>query len=63
MSYDEAFDTMLKVPGVEPKVADCILLYGFNFRQAFPLSLIHILRIKSVFSSKIKMSVVNEGIL
>ncbi len=36
MSYDEAFDTMLKVPGVGPKVADCILLYGFNFRQAFP---------------------------
>ena len=36
MSYDEAFETMLKVPGVGPKVADCILLYGFNFRQAFP---------------------------
>ena len=36
MSYDEAFDTILKVPGVGPKVADCILLYGFNFRQAFP---------------------------
>lgn len=36
MSYDEAFDTILKVPGVGPKVADCILLYGFNFRCAFP---------------------------
>ena len=36
MSYDEAFDTILKVPGVGPKVADCILLYGFNFREAFP---------------------------
>lgn len=36
MSYDEAFETILKVPGVGPKVADCILLYGFNFRQAFP---------------------------
>lgn len=36
MSYDEAFNTILKVPGVGPKVADCILLYGFNFRQAFP---------------------------
>lgn len=36
MDYDEAFETILKVPGVGPKVADCILLYGFNFRQAFP---------------------------
>ena len=36
MSYEEAFESILKVPGVGPKVADCILLYGFNFRQAFP---------------------------
>lgn len=36
MSYDEAFDTILKVPGVGPKVADCILLYGYNFNEAFP---------------------------
>lgn len=36
MSYDEAFETILKVPGVGPKVADCILLYGFGFKEAFP---------------------------
>lgn len=36
MSYDEAFETIMEVPGVGPKVADCILLYGFNFREAFP---------------------------
>ena len=36
MSYDEAFETILEVPGIGPKVADCILLYGFNFREAFP---------------------------
>lgn len=36
MNYDEAFETILQVPGVGPKVADCILLYGFNFREAFP---------------------------
>ena len=36
MTYDEAFEEILKVPGVGPKVADCILLYGFNFKQAFP---------------------------
>ena len=36
MNYEEAFETVLEVPGVGPKVADCILLYGFNFREAFP---------------------------
>ena len=36
MKYVEAFDCILKVPGVGPKVADCILLYGFNFKEAFP---------------------------
>ena len=36
MAYEEAFETILKVPGVGPKVADCILLYGFNFKEAFP---------------------------
>jgi len=36
MNYDEAFETILKVPGVGPKVADCILLYGFDFKEAFP---------------------------
>lgn len=36
MDYDEAFKTILEVPGVGPKVADCILLYGFRFNEAFP---------------------------
>ncbi|MBQ3472505.1 MAG: 3-methyladenine DNA glycosylase, partial [Methanobrevibacter sp.] len=36
MDYDEAFDLILKMPGVGPKVADCILLYGFRFEEAFP---------------------------
>ena len=36
MKYEEAFDTVLKLPGVGPKVADCILLYGFGFGEAFP---------------------------
>jgi N-glycosylase/DNA lyase len=36
MDYEEAFETILKVPGVGPKVADCILLYGFGFKEAFP---------------------------
>lgn len=36
MSYDEAYNEIIKIKGVGPKVADCILLYGFNFREAFP---------------------------
>ncbi|WP_067259785.1 DNA glycosylase [Methanobrevibacter cuticularis] len=36
MSYEEAFDLILNLPGVGPKVADCILLYGFGFKEAFP---------------------------
>ena len=36
MSYEEAYDEIKKIKGVGPKVADCILLYGFGFRQAFP---------------------------
>ncbi|MEM4526089.1 MAG: DNA glycosylase [Methanothermobacter sp.] len=37
MDYDEAFNLLLKLPGVGPKVADCILLYGFRKLEAFPV--------------------------
>lgn len=36
MNYDDAFKTISKLPGVGPKVSDCILLYGFGFMEAFP---------------------------
>lgn len=36
MNYEEAFEVVQMIPGVGPKVADCILLYGFNFKEAFP---------------------------
>ena len=36
MSYEEAYDEIKKIKGVGPKVADCILLYGFGFLEAFP---------------------------
>ncbi|MDR0911183.1 MAG: 3-methyladenine DNA glycosylase [Methanobrevibacter sp.] len=36
MKYDEAYETIIKFKGVGPKVADCILLYGFGFMEAFP---------------------------
>jgi N-glycosylase/DNA lyase len=37
MNYDDAFHTVLELPGVGPKVADCILLYGFGMGEAFPV--------------------------
>jgi N-glycosylase/DNA lyase len=37
MKYEEAFHTILELPGVGPKVADCILLYGFGMGEAFPV--------------------------
>jgi N-glycosylase/DNA lyase len=37
MKYENAFDTILELPGVGPKVADCILLYGFGMGNAFPV--------------------------
>lgn len=36
MTYEEAYNNILTVSGVGPKVADCILLYGFGFKEAFP---------------------------
>lgn len=36
-SYDDAYNSLLELPGVGPKVADCILLYGFGYGKAFPV--------------------------
>ncbi len=36
MNYDQAFEKLLELPGVGPKVADCILLYGYGMGEAFP---------------------------
>ncbi len=37
MDYNQAFQSLLEIPGVGPKVADCILLYGFGRGEAFPV--------------------------
>ncbi|MGZ7043705.1 MAG: DNA glycosylase [Methanobacterium sp.] len=39
MDYESAFDTILKIPGVGPKVGDCILLYGYGLGKAFPVDI------------------------
>ncbi len=35
--YNSASDFLLSLPGVGPKVRDCVLLYGYGFMQAFPI--------------------------
>ena len=37
MAYDEAKGTLMEVPGIGPKVADCILLHSLDQLEAFPI--------------------------
>lgn len=37
LSYNESFNKIMELEGVGPKVADCILLYGYNKHEAYPV--------------------------
>ena len=37
MDYEDARREILRFPGVGPKVADCILLFGFEMYESFPV--------------------------
>ncbi|WP_367925807.1 DNA-3-methyladenine glycosylase [uncultured Ruthenibacterium sp.] len=37
MSYEQAHQTLMKCPGIGPKVADCICLFGLHHVDAFPI--------------------------
>ncbi|OED30929.1 hypothetical protein NL43_00485 [Methanosphaera sp. WGK6] len=37
MDYNSAFNKIIELEGVGPKVADCILLYGYNKPEAYPV--------------------------
>lgn len=37
LSYEEARDELTKLPGVGPKVADCVLLFSLDKLEAFPI--------------------------
>lgn len=43
MSYKDAWKTLQEIPGVGPKIADCILLYSLDFLEAVPVD-VHIYR-------------------
>lgn len=44
MNTVDAFNTLVKYNGIGPKVANCILLFGLNKRDVFPID-VHIKRI------------------
>ena len=51
--YKEAFDVVLELPGVGPKVADCFLLYGLGKKEAAPVDVwIHRIVSKLYFKRK-----------
>ncbi len=39
LSYEEARATLLRLPGVGEKVADCVLLFAYGKRNAFPVDI------------------------
>ncbi|MCS7338667.1 MAG: hypothetical protein NZ739_10605 [Verrucomicrobiae bacterium] len=47
-SYETARRALLELPGVGPKVADCVLLFAYGFQTAFPVD-VWILRALRMF--------------
>ena len=37
MSYEDAYSALLQIKGIGPKVANCIMLYGFHFMESYPI--------------------------
>lgn len=42
-TYADAKSELMELPGVGPKVADCVLAYGLDKREAFPID-VHVMR-------------------
>ena len=36
-SLEEAREVLMQCPGVGPKIAECVLLFGYGFQEAFPM--------------------------
>lgn len=37
LPYADAMEALLKIKGIGPKVANCIMLYGFHFMESYPI--------------------------
>ena len=51
MEYDDAMNNLLKIKGIGPKVANCIMLYGFHFMESYPIDT----WMKKIISSKFEI--------
>ena len=37
LPYQEAYNSLIAIKGIGPKVANCIMLYGFHFMESYPI--------------------------
>lgn len=37
LTYEDAYKALISVKGIGPKVANCIMLYGFHFMESYPI--------------------------
>ena len=37
LPYGQAYEKLLEIKGIGPKVANCIMLYGFHFMESYPI--------------------------
>lgn len=37
LPYEQAYKSLLTIKGIGPKVANCIMLYGFHFMESYPI--------------------------
>ena len=54
--YERAKERVLAFPGIGPKVADCVLLYGFHKLEAFPVDVWIARVIRQLYFRKRKIS-------
>ena len=61
LSYDEAYDMLIKIKGIGPKVASCVLLFGLGKGEAFPID-VHMKRtLEKYFPKGIDVSALGDN--
>ncbi|MGD0812150.1 MAG: DNA glycosylase [Verrucomicrobiota bacterium] len=56
-ALEEARAQLLQLPGVGPKIADCVLLFGYGFQQAFPVDVWIMKALRQLYFSKRRVKV------
>jgi N-glycosylase/DNA lyase len=52
LTCDEARAELIKLPGVGPKIADCVLLFAGGFQEAFPIDVWILKALKELYFAK-----------